>query len=46
MLRFASNHTMLFGRAAHDLTTRAGETVQYEVLNIDRVMHPSESVFD
>jgi hypothetical protein len=30
-----------FGRVAHGLTTPACKTVQSEVLNIDRVMHPS-----
>jgi hypothetical protein len=37
---------VLFGQAAHALTTRAGEAVQYEVLNADRVMRPSQSVSD
>jgi hypothetical protein len=32
---------VLFGHAAHGLTTRACEAMRSEVLNVDRVMHPS-----
>jgi hypothetical protein len=37
---------VLFGRAAHGLTTPACETMQSEVLNADLVMRPSQSVSD
>jgi hypothetical protein len=37
---------VLLGCAANGLTTHACEAVQTEVLNIHRVMHPSQSTSD
>jgi hypothetical protein len=37
---------VLFGHVAHVLTTRACEAVIYDIVNVDRVMHPSQFASD